>query len=395
MSQAPSRSCLPGHIRFTPPAPNTPYDWSTAKKVLHIGLISFFTFITPLASSMLAPGMPQLMKEFGSTSTTMASFVVSVFVLGFAFGPLVMAPASEMWGRLPVYWLSGAGFACFNAACARAGSLDELIAYRFMAGAFGSAPLSNGGATIADVVLPDKRAAAMSVFSLGPLLGPVIGPVIGGLIEDAYGWRWVFWVLAMVGGVQTILMVTFMRETYGPILDARSRPSSREASWSRLSLWKKTEMLGHGLIRPIKLLLFSPISAVLAIYMGIVYGYLYLMFTSIPETFQLFYGFTTRTVGLVYLGIGAGSVLGLLYFGVASKRDALKQAKHHRETDTEAPAIVPEDRLRPLRGAAPLIPIGLFVYGWTAEYRVHWIAPVLGTALVGFGMVVVFIAVQL
>ncbi|KAF6783096.1 transporter C1529.01-like protein 10 [Colletotrichum sojae] len=154
-------------------------------------------------------------------------------------------------------------------------------------------------------------------------------------------------------------------------------------------------MLRHGLVRPIKLLLFSPISAVLAIYMGIVYGYLYLMFTSIPETFQLFYGFTTRTVGLVYLGIGAGSVLGLLYFGIASKRDALQQAKHNRETDAEAPAMVPEDRLRPLRGAAPLIPIGLFVYGWTAEYRVHWMVPALGTALVGFGMVVVFIAVQL
>ncbi|KAL0942972.1 transporter C1529.01-like protein 10 [Colletotrichum truncatum] len=407
--------------------PKTPYDWSTTKKFIHIGLVSSFTFITPLASyfdqasektltkplrrppwltlcftfwlAMFAPGVPQLMKEFGSTSPTLASFVVSVFVLGFAFGPLVMAPSSELWGRLPVYWVSGAGFVGFNAACARAESLGELIAYRFAAGAFGSAPLSNGGASIADIVRPDKRAAAMAIFALGPLLGPVIGPVIGGLIADAYGWRWVFWTLAIIGSAQTFLMAVLMRETYGPVLEARKTLSSTDSTTSmplpRSSFRDKTKLLRRGLERPIKLLLFSPVSAVLALYMGVVYGYLYLMFTSIPETFETIYGFTTQTVGLIYLGIGAGSILGLVYFGVASKLDAQKKAAHGQSTDAGILDMQPEDRLRPLRGATPLIPVGLFIYGWTAEYRVHWMAPVAGMALVGFGMVVVFIAVQL
>ncbi len=111
--------------------------------------------------------------------------------------------------------------------------------------------------------------------------------------------------------------------------------------------------------------------------MAIVYGYLYLMFTSLTEVFESYYNFPTSTVGLVYLGLGIGLMAGLLYFSIVSDRYIKKQsAKDGR-------GMLPEYRMKPLPYGAILLPAGLFIYGWTAEYRVQWIVPILGTVLIG------------
>ena len=152
----------------------------------------------PLASSMFAPGVPGLMQEFHSTSTSLASFVVSVYVLGYAFGPIVLAPLSELYGRMPLYHASNVGFVVFTVACALASDLKMLIGFRFVEGVFGSCPITIGGGTIADLFVAETRGKVMALWALGPLMGPVIGPVAGGYLAEAKGWRWVFWVIAMV-----------------------------------------------------------------------------------------------------------------------------------------------------------------------------------------------------
>jgi MFS family permease len=105
-------------------------------------------------------------------------------------GPLVVAPLSEMFGRVPIYNLCNLGFVLFTMACALAPGMGSLIAFRFLAGCFGIAPITNGGGTIADLMIPEKRGSAMSIWAIGPLLGPVIGPVCGGFLAEAKGWRW-------------------------------------------------------------------------------------------------------------------------------------------------------------------------------------------------------------
>lgn len=75
-----------------PDDPLNPLNFSSWLKILNTALVSGICFVTPLASSMFAPGVPQLMKEFKSTNVVLASFVVSVYVLGFAFGPLFLLP---------------------------------------------------------------------------------------------------------------------------------------------------------------------------------------------------------------------------------------------------------------------------------------------------------------
>jgi hypothetical protein len=74
-----------------PDDPQNPMNWRFAKKWGMVLLISAITFLTPLASSMFAPGVPEVMRDFKSTNDMLEGFMVSVYVLGFSFGPLSMS----------------------------------------------------------------------------------------------------------------------------------------------------------------------------------------------------------------------------------------------------------------------------------------------------------------
>ncbi|KAI1135951.1 bicyclomycin resistance protein [Hypoxylon sp. FL0543] len=388
-----------------PDDPENPYNWPTWRKVLNCGLISAMTFISPLASSIFAPGVPQVVAEFHSTSLEIAAFVVSVYVLGFAAGPMLFAPLSEIYGRVILYHIANLGFVAFSVGCALSPTLNALIVFRFFAGVFGSVSITNGGGTIADMITQEKRGGAMAVFSIGPLMGPIIGPVAGGFLSDAEGWRWSFWLLAIVGGFLSILMLLFLKESYAPVILERKVAKLRKETGNDLLRSKLDAGLSpgdyfkRGIIRPFRMLFLSPIVAITSLYMAVTYGYLYLMFTTITEVFQEYYHFSTSTVGLAFLGLGVGSMIGILLFsGTSDKYIQRRAAKADAAAQASGGAkmgMKPEYRLPLLPLGAVLIPAGLFIYGWTASYKVHWIAPIIGTAVVGVGNLIVFMSIQM
>ncbi|KAK7994293.1 multidrug resistance protein [Apiospora marii] len=385
--------------------PEHPYNWPKWRTVVNCLLVSLMVFITPLASSIFAPGVPQLMREFQSTSLEIASFVVSVYILGFAFGPLFMAPLSEIYGRLYVYHASMAGFIVFVVACALAPNMGALIAFRFLSGVFGSCPVTNASGSIADMVPQEGRAAAMAAISIGPLMGPIVGPIAGGFLADAEGWRWVFWLLAIVGGVIAIVNVFVLRETYHPVLLER-RAKRLRATTGNMQLRSKLDIglsprdyFVCSIVRPVKLIIFSPIVIATSLFLALTYGYLYLMFTSMTEVFQQYYHFSTSIVGLAYIGLGVGSLSGVVLYSSTSdrymKRKAAEADALAAETGAEPQGLKPEYRLPLLPVGSLVMPLGFFLYGWTAEKHVHWIAPIIGTAFIGIGNLIVFMCVQL
>ena len=155
-------------------------------------------FDSPLGSSILATGIPQIMAEFHSTNSELGSLVVSVYLLGFAVGPLVIAPLSELYGRTPLYHICNTAFAALTVGCAMGPTLNSEIALRFLQGAAGSAPLGLGGGTISDLIPQERRGKYMGIYALGPTLGPILGPVAGGFLTGAKGWRWLMWLLLMI-----------------------------------------------------------------------------------------------------------------------------------------------------------------------------------------------------
>jgi hypothetical protein len=123
------------------------------------------------------------------------------------------------------------------------------------------------------------------------------------------------------------------------------------------------------------MLLLSPIVFGLSIYIAVIYGYLYLLFTTITFVFRDNYGISASNVGLVYLGLGVGQFVGLFLFGAYSDKLLKKMAKGGE--------MKPEYRLPLLWPGAIGVPAGLILYGWTAQYRVQWMVPILGTVLLG------------
>lgn len=176
-----------------------------------------------------------------------------------------------------------------------------------------------------------------------------------------------------------------MQETYLPILVARKRRRAEIASDNSEPTEKRVaEIFKLALVRPLKLLLFSPIVLLLSTFMATVYGYLYLLFTTFDIVFEGEYGFGQGTSGLAFLGIGIGNFIGLGVFGVMSDR-ILKRLK------SQTGESKPEHRLPPMFYGSIFIPVGLFWYGWTAEKHVHWIVPIIGTSCVGIGAISIFV----
>lgn len=118
--------------------------------------------------------------------------------------------------------------------------------------------------------------------------------------------------------------------------------------------------------------------------MAIVYGYLYLLFTTITSLFVTEYGFSQGSAGLAFLGIGIGMLLGLVVFGATSDKVVTVLTKQYGGERK------PEYRFPHMMIGAAMIPIGLFWYGWSAEYRIHYIMPIVGTGFVGCGLMATF-----
>jgi MFS family permease len=122
---------------------------------------------------MFAPGAYQFATEFNITNDTTVTLAVSVYLAGLAFGPLLSAPLSEIYGRLIMYHICNAIYIGFTIGCALSTNAPMFYVFRFIAGCASSAPVAIGGGTIADLEPPERRAGAMALFMMGALLGPV------------------------------------------------------------------------------------------------------------------------------------------------------------------------------------------------------------------------------
>ncbi|KAI0300487.1 MFS general substrate transporter [Multifurca ochricompacta] len=383
-----------------PHDPENPRNWSFKKKWGATIIVSAFTFITPVSSAMIAPASEQLAKRFDIHSTVLLATTTSIFILGYAFGPLFLGPLSELYGRSHVLQISNLWYLIWNLACGFARSKNELITFRFLAGLGGSAPLAIGGGVIGDLFDAEHRGQAIAIYSLAPLLGPVVGPLAGAWIAEKSTWHWVFWSTSIVDAAIQVLGVFFLKETYAPILlerraaEIRKRMDEENASGVviRASIhtadrqW--TAIFSKALVRPFRLFVYEPIVQLLGFYLAFVYGQLYLFITTIPSTFQDVYHERIGIAGLHYLSLGVG-------LSCASQINAWAMDRLYAKLKARNGGVEkPEYRLLTVIPGSILLPAGLLITGWTAQNRAFWLVPDVGIALVGAGTVVIYQSIQ-
>ncbi|KAE9961753.1 hypothetical protein BLS_001428 [Venturia inaequalis] len=248
--------------------PANPHNWSLKRKWAVVFVVSAFTFISPVSSSMIAPALGNMKIDLGIRDDFEAAMTLSIFVLAFALGPLLFGPLSELYGRVRVLQCSNLIFLIFNIVCGFARTGPQMLAFRYFAGFGGSALLALGGETYAPILL--KRKAAK-----------------------------------------------LRKESGNPALYTEFDDPDR----------KLTTDLRTAFERPFRLLFTQPIVQVISVYMAYNYGLLYLMLTSFPTLWTKRYGESLGIGSLHYIGLGIGLFLGSQITAPLSDR-IYKKLKH-------------------------------------------------------------------
>ncbi|GAA5834016.1 hypothetical protein JCM11251_003593 [Rhodosporidiobolus azoricus] len=392
-------------VKWLPEDAENPQTWKQSTKWVITAGSAMSTLCVAFASSVYSGGVRDFLAYFGAKNsnvdTEIITLGVSLFVLGFAVGPLLWAPFSEQFGRravfIPTYFL----FAVFHIGCALAKNIETLLICRFLAGFWGSAPLTNSGGIISDLESrfrfpASERALAMSLFALAPFAGPVLGPIVGGFLGISVSWRWIFWLLTIFSFVMWVCGA-LVPETYAPVLlRRRAAKLSKETGKVYRSMWDLhpsfaaplPEKLKAALIRPFTLLFKETIVLLFSIYAAFIYGVLYLFFVAFPIIYQQEEGWNAGVGGLPFISVGIGMVLAVVANAVDNKR-------YVRKLIAAGGSLPPEARLPLCMIGGVVMPIGLFIYAWTASQpNVHYMVGIVFAAPFGFGMVSIFLAMM-
>jgi DHA1 family multidrug resistance protein-like MFS transporter len=373
---------------YTTDDPANPHNWSSAKRGFITFLICAYTWVVYTGSSIYAPSESGVMEAFG-VSSTLAALPLALYVLAYGVGPLLWAPLCEIpiVGRNPVYVLTFFLFFVVSFPTAVVNDFSSLLALRFLQGFFGSPALANGGATFSDMYSLLYVPYQLSWWVFAAWGGPALGPLMAGFAVSAKNWHWSLWEIVWMAAPMMVLLLLLMPETSASnILLRRAKRLRALTGDARLQSQseieqrqlKASEILVSALIKPIEITIKDPAIFFVNMYTALFYGIYYTFFEVFPLIFPSSYGFNLGEVGLAFLSCQVGAGLGLLiYFAYLhwymipdNLKNGLRQQEH---------------RLVPAIFGSSLIPIGLFIFGWTARASIHWIVPLIGVVVFVLG----------
>ncbi|KAF2428679.1 MFS general substrate transporter [Tothia fuscella] len=368
-------------------------NWPLKKKFFTAAMLGYTTFTAAFGSSIFSAATGVVATQFG-VSREVGVLGVSLYVLGFATGPIIWAPFSELKGRRLPLVIASFGFAVFSVAVAVAKDLQTVMICRFWGGFFGACPLAVVAAVFSDMFNNRTRGLAITAFSLTVFTGPLMAPFIGGfiVINNDLGWRWTEYIVAIMGFVAFGINLFFLNETYPPvILVAKAEDLRRRTkNWGIHAKQEEIEvdlreLAEKNFSRPIRMLISEPIVLLISLYMSFIYGLLYLFLTAYPLVFQRVHGMNPGVGGLPFFGM----ILGQLCAGIFI---ALRQPGYNRKLKANNDWPIPEWRLPEVIIGGAAFSVGLFWFGWTG-YRsdIHWIVPTLSGLLSGFGLMAIFL----
>ena len=360
---------------------------------VYISAMLAYTSICSTFDSAIFGGSSGTLSQYFHVGTEVAELSSTLYIIGYASGPLIWAPFSELRGRrLPII-ISMLGFGIFNTGVATGKDIQTVMICRFFAGIFGSCPLAVVAAIFSDMYNNRTRGSAIAVFSSTVFLGPLLAPFISGFINMSYlKWRWTAYIPSFMGYFAFAINLLFLKESYAPVvlIDKAVELRRRTKNWGIHAKQEEIEvdfrqLLIYNFSRPVRMHISEPVILAVTVYLSFIYGLLYCFLAAFPLVFQEVYHFNAGESGLTLFGI----VVGLLMGGTFIIWTA---SGYNKKLDAHGGVPVPEWRLPPVILGGALFAIGLFWFGWTGfTKRIHWLSPTFAGVPVGFGLLVIFV----
>jgi MFS family permease len=319
----------------------------------------------------------------GQESKTGSILLVTIWELGEAAGPLLIAPLSERYGRYPVFNIANVFFICGSIMGVLSHSVGLMIFSRFF---IGMTVASNvlAPAIIGDIFPSEQRGSAMSVVMFAPLLGGAIGPAISGAITETLGWRRTMWLAIALSIVCEAVFLTCFRETYKvKVLVKKGLPIEDEAENDAA---KADMSLMTCIARPVKVFYSSFVLQIMSLYGALAFTWFYVMATTFPDILRYQYNFTPAMVGSAFLSFSVGSVIGLIICNRLLDRIYTKLA-------AQSVKSTPENRLPLMMISSVILPFVVALYGWIPELDLP--VPLMLLTVVLFGVFVIMSMVPL
>ena len=170
------------------------------------------TLMQALDTTIANVALPYMQGTFGAAPDQI-TWVLTSYIVAAAIMTAPVGWLSARYGRKTLFVTCLSGFTVASMLCGLANSLDQMVLFRLLQGAFGAGLVPLSQATMLDLYPLEKRGQAMALWGVGVMVGPVIGPTLGGYLTDVYNWRWVFFINLPVGVLAAAGIVIFIRDT--------------------------------------------------------------------------------------------------------------------------------------------------------------------------------------
>lgn len=366
-----------------------PFNWNPWYKRGISTMLNLMTLFIGLATTAYSSGIGSMCEEFG-VPQIMGQLGLFTFNMACAITPMVLAPLCELAGRKIVY--AGA-FLCFSLifiGLALAKDIGTIIGLRLLLGLFGCVGTILVGGTFDDMYEPHKRGRPMAMFSFVAIFGTVAAPIYAGFIDQSIGWRWIQGIQGLANVPLLIAVFLFFPETRGGVELHRRAKKLREATGDDRYVAEDDiytpdlkSMLRASSVKAIRMLVTEPVVFAFGLWIAFCWAVVFLFLSVIPITFQEKRGWSEGVSGLPYISLAVGT-----FFGWAAHH--LQMRKYDSLQADPNVRIVPEHRLYGAMFGAVWMPIGLFIYSFTQYGYLIWVGPVIGLALIAFGIFFVF-----
>jgi DHA1 family bicyclomycin/chloramphenicol resistance-like MFS transporter len=178
-------------------------------------LLAVIVMLAPFAIDAYLPALGLIAVDLHAAEA-LVQYSIGAFLFGTALGPLFTGPLSDAIGRRPVLIWGLAGFGVFSVACAVVNNAEMLVVFRFFQAVSGGASLLAGRTLLADLYSGDALAQKQSMIQMVMVLAPMLAPVLGGWVSEIWGWRYIFWGLAIGAAAAFAASAVKLPETLVP-----------------------------------------------------------------------------------------------------------------------------------------------------------------------------------